>query len=181
MKFDKQQILIVGAGILLIGGFTVLRYIPIVRQKYTIAKTMDAQESVIEKVRSHSAMIPELKQQKAQLVETLASFDERVPQGRNFAQLWQQIADVMNECNLSDQLVQPGQEVTSEQLGSIPLMIECSGSLAQIYTFFQSLERFDRLVRIEEVKLKNDAEYGGLLKLNAKANVYYQPDETDNG
>ena len=43
------------------------------------------------------------------------------------------------------------------------------------------MERFDRLVRIEAVKLKNDADYSGLLKLNAKASVYYQPDETDNG
>jgi Tfp pilus assembly protein PilO len=135
----------------------------------------------MQQVCTHSALIPELKQQRDRLSVQLAPFDQKIPTGRNFAQLWQQIADVMNACNLSDQLVQPGLELKSDRLCSIPLTIECKGTLEQIFAFFQSLEGIDRLIRIEEVKLENDAAFDAAVKLSAKASVYYQPDEMDNG
>lgn len=181
MKLDKQQIIIIGVGIVLIGGFTMLRYVPIVRHKLEIMKMIDAQESAREQIRANSMLVPDLKYQKKSLAEELAPFSTKIPEGRNFAQLWQQIADAMNESRLSDQLIRPGQELKSEQICSIPMTIECSGSLDQIYSFFNSLEQFDRLVRIEEMTLENDNEYSGALKLFAKANVYYQSNERDDG
>ena len=67
------------------------------------------------------------------------------------------------------------------QLCSIPLTLECKGSLEQIFAFFQSLENMDRLIRIEEVTLENDTDFNAVVKLKAKANVYYQPDDKEMG
>ena len=61
-----------------------------------------------------------------------------------------------------------------------PLTIECTGTAEQIFTFFRMLENFDRLVCFEEVQMENDKDFGAMLKLNAKANVYYQPKKTGN-
>ena len=180
-NLDKQQLMIIALAVVVAGGFAVFRYTPIVRQRYDVAKKMETQNAVMEKVCTESAQIPELKQQRDQLSEKMLSFSEKVPEGRNFARLWQQIADVMNACDLRDQLIQPGQEMKSDHLCSIPLTIECKGTLAQIYRFFQSLENIDRLIRIEELKLENDAEYNEIVTLYAKANLYYQSDGTDNG
>jgi Tfp pilus assembly protein PilO len=180
-NLDKQQIIIVLLAVVVAGGFAAFRYTPIVRQKYAALQQMEAQDTVMQQVCTDSAQIPELKLQRDQLRDELVTFTQKVPKGRNFAQLWQQIADVMNACELSDQYVQPGHELKSDQLCSIPLKIECKGTLEQIFSFFQSLESVDRLIRIEEVRLENDAEFNAVVKLFAKASVYYQPDETDNG
>jgi Tfp pilus assembly protein PilO len=180
-NFAEQQLAILIMAVLVTAGMTAYRYVPILRQKQAVTKMMDAQDAVIEEVCSQSALIPELKQQRAFLSGNLDAFDKRIPETRNFAELWQQIAVVMNECKLTDQLVQPGQELKSDQLCSIPLTIECKGSLEQIFTFFQSLENMNRLIRFEEVRFENDSDFNAFMKLYAKANVYYQKENKDNG
>lgn len=181
MKLDKQQLIIVGLGVVILCGFGIFQYIPVIRQKHAIREGMAQQDQLSEMICSQSALLPELKQQEKQLQEELIPFFKKLPQGRHFSQLWQQIADVMNECKLTDQLVQPGEELKSDQLCSIPLTLECRGSLEQLFAFFQAMENMDRLVRFEEVKLENDSDFNADVKLNAKANVYYQPDNRNNG
>ena len=181
MKLDKQQLIILGLSTVILCGFGVFQYAPVIRQKHAIRSRMAQQDQISETICSQSALLPELKQREKQLQEELIPFSRKVPQGRHFARLWQQIADVMNECKLTDQLVQPGEELKSDQLCSIPLTFECQGSLKQLFTFFQAMENMDRLIRFEEVKFENDSDFGAVVKLNAKANVYYQPDNRDNG
>ena len=178
-KPDKQQMIIFGLSAVIICGFGVFQYIPVIRQKLAMQEQIQQQNQLFETVCLKSVMLPELRQQKNRLQEELTVFSKKVPQGRNFAQLWQQIADVMNECKLTEQLVQPGEELKSDQLCSIPLTLECRGTLEQLYAFFEAMEKMDRLIRIEEVKFENDNDFNAVVKLNAKANVYYQPDEED--
>ena len=181
MKLDKQQLIIMGMSVVILFGFGVFQYIPVIRQKHAIQVRMAQQDQLSEAICSQSVLLPELKQRKKELHEELIPFSKKVPQGRHFAQLWQQIADVMNECKLTDQLVQPGAELKSDQLCSIPLAFECRGSLEQVFAFFQALENMERLIRIEEVKLENDSDFNAAVKLNAKASVYYQSDKRGNG
>jgi len=180
-NLDKQQWIIVVLAVAAAGGFAVFRYVPIVRQKQEVFQKIETQGALMQQVCVNSAQIPDLKKQREQLNSELAAFKQKIPQGRNFAQLWKQIADVMNTCELTDQLVQPGHELKSDSLCSIPLTIECKGSLDQIFNFFQALKSIDRLIQIEELKLENDADFTAMVKLYAKANVYYQPQEMDNG
>jgi Tfp pilus assembly protein PilO len=180
-NLDKQQLIILAVSIVLGGGFVVFKYVPIIREKHALHKQMDQQALVIEQVCSQSALWPELKYKKVQIENQLAPFAEKIPQGRNFAQLWQQVAEVMNAYNLQEQVVQPGDELKSGQLCSIPLTIECKGSLVQLFTFIQELENLHRLIRFEKIQIENDKEFTGFVKMNAEASIYYQPDSTDNG
>jgi len=180
MKLDKQQLIILALSAVILCGFGVFQYIPIARQKHAIGVQMKQQDQLSNMIYSQSVLLPELKHQEKQLLEELTPFSKKIPQGRNFAPLWQQIADVMNEYQLTDQLVQPGEELKSERLCSIPLTLECRGSLEQLFAFFQAMENMDRLVRFEEIKFENDSDFNAVVKLNAKANVYYEPDDKGN-
>lgn len=181
MKLDKQQLIILSLSAVIVCGFGVFQYIPLIRQKHAVQEGMAQQDQLSEMICSQSALLPELIQQEKQLQEELIPFSRKIPQGRQFSQLWQQIADVMNECKLTDQLVQPGEELKADSLCSIPLTFECRGSLEQLFAFFQAMENMDRLIRFEDVKFENDSDFNAVVKLNAKANVYYQPDTGDNG
>lgn len=177
MKPDKQQLIIIGLSAVILCGFGVFQYIPVIRQRHAIREEMTQQDALSEMICSQNALLPELKQQEKQLEESMASFAQKIPRDRQFAQLWQRIADVMNECKLSDQLVQPGKELKSDRLCSIPLTLECRGSLEQLFAFFRAMEDMDRLIRFEEVKFENDSDFNAVVKLNARASVYYQSDD----
>ncbi|MCI0498222.1 MAG: type 4a pilus biogenesis protein PilO [Planctomycetales bacterium] len=177
---DKQQWVILMVSGLMFVGFGVFRYLPIVRQNIAVGAQMDQQKLTVEQITSSGALLPELTQQKKKLEAELDAFTRKIPEGRNFAQLWQEIADVMNACRLTDQLVQPGTELTSDTVCCIPLTIECKGTAEQIFMFFQSLEKMDRLIRVDDILLENDSGFSAQVKLTAKANVYYQPSDARN-
>lgn len=177
MKLEKQQLLIIALSLVVIGGFGIFRYVPLVRQSGALEARINESKHLHEQASVQSVVLPELRQRKDELQEALALFTERVPARRNFAQFWQQIADVMDACDLTEQLVEPGEELKSEQLCSIPLTLECQGTLDQLFAFFKALENTDRLVRIEEVVLEHNNAFDAVVKLNAKANVYYQSDD----
>lgn len=180
-RMDKQQTIILLITAVLLTGFAVFRYVPIVQTKLASRDMMDKHDIAMQQVQHYAKTMPELRREKQQYVQQLEDFSVKIPEGKQFAQLWQQIADVMNDCQLTEQLVRPGTEKQSQQLNCIPLTIECSGSFEQMFEFFQSLEKLDRLVRLEEIDLKNSNDFDATMKLNAKANIFYQSKTPDNG
>lgn len=177
-QMDKQQVTILALAAMMLAGFGMFRYMPIVRSKLALKEQMEHQSLSTETIQDYSRRMPELALQKRQLQEKIRTNAGKIPEGKQFAQLWQQIAESMNACQLQDQLVQPASEKQSEDICCVPLKIECTGTLQQIFSFFQMLEEFDRLICFEDVQLENDKDFKAVLKLTAKANVYYQPSRT---
>ena len=180
MKLDKQQTIIIVLAAILLCGFGVLQYIPVIHQRGKICDRMTQQDQLAETLCVQTTMLPELRHQEKELRDALVPITKKIPEGRHFATLWQQIADVMNACNLTNQLVQPGKELKSDQLCSIPLTLECQGSIEQLFAFLKAMEGMERLVRFDQVKLENDSDFKGIVKLYAKASVYYQSDGRGN-
>lgn len=171
---EKKQVQIIVIAAVIIVGFTVLRFYPLARRMAKIRRTRGEQVAAVTQVRQYTLGIPALRRQAADLRVQLADYDRRIPGDRQFADLYHQMAEAMSRHNLQDRIVQPGAETTGQSVGCIPITIQCSGTLDQTFEFLKSLADFDRLIRIEELQLQNDAEYSGLIKLNAAAKVYYQ-------
>ena len=180
-RLDKKQTVIVVLVVVVMTGFAVFQYIPIVQKKMHLKKEMSKQTEAMTQIRQYAAKLPELRKEKEMLKEEMEDYSIRIPEGKQFAQLWQQIADVMNECELAEQSVKPGAEQTTEELCCIPLSIECMGTLDQMFEFLESLEQFERLMRIEKIDLENSTNFDAKVKMNATANIYYQPDHLNNG
>ena len=174
-QIDKKQAMILMLAAVVLLGFGLFRYMPIVRKRVALKEQMNHQSLSMEQIQEYSRLLPELNLQKRQLEEKLQASSGKIPEGKQFAKLWQQIAEVMNECQLQDQLVKPEAEMKSDELCSIPLRIKCKGSLDQMFMFFQKLEAFDRLLCFEDIRLENSSDLDAEIKLDAKANVYYQP------
>lgn len=171
---EKKQLQIIGIAAVIIVGFGVLRFYPLARRMADIRRTRCRQSAVVAQVRQYTMGIPALRRQADDLRVKLADYDLRIPPDRRFADLWHRMAEAMNRHNLQEQVVQPGGETTSQIVGCIPITIQCSGTLEQIFEFLKSLANFERLIRIEELQLQNDTDYSGRIKLNAVAKVYYQ-------
>ena len=171
---EKKQIQIIGIAAVIILGFGILRFYPFAGRMANIRRTRCQQNAAMAQVRQYTMGIPALRRQADDLRVKLADYDLRIPPDRRFADLWHQVAEAMNRHNLQEQVVQPGGETTGQIVGCIPIKIQCSGTFEQIFEFLKSLADFERLIRIEELQLQNDAEYSGRIKLNAAAKVYYQ-------
>lgn len=175
MKYpERKQVQIIGIAAAVIVVFGVLRFYPLARRMTDIRQVRSAQDIAVTQVREYSIGMPVLRRQVGELRVSLADYTRRIPPGRQFADLWHRIADVMNRHNLQDQVVQPGGETTGPTVGCIPITIQCSGTLEQVFEFLKSLTDFERVIRIDKLQLLNDADFSGRIKLIADAKVYYQ-------
>lgn len=172
---EKQQILIFFAGLLLISGFVMLKFYPLASKNRAIQKAQAEHMAKIQNAFVQRKELERIRKQAVELTESIGDYDAKIPAGREFATLWQEIANVMNAQNLKEQLVQPGTEIEGEEINRIPINIQCNGTFQQIFDLFDSLEKLDRFVRIDRIQLINDKDFSGRVTLKAEANVYYRP------
>ena len=197
---EKQQIVILCLAFSMVVGFVLLRYLPLQKRIKAVEQRRTEQRLAIAEAQRRSEQLPILKEQLLKLQRTVGNYEANVPAQRDLGVFLQQIANLMDEHNLKEQQVQPGKEMKivdssprgvhrtatgsgqrtadSKKLSAIPVNIQCKGKLKQIFEFYRRLQKLDRLVRIEQVKLENDSDFSGEVSSQTRVVVYYR---TDNG
>jgi Tfp pilus assembly protein PilO len=171
--WQKQQLVIVIIAVVAISWFVFVSYMPL---RQSEIETQEAQQIfTANRIKSNSELrqLPQLKSQLEQIETTVAGYEARIPSSTQLGTFLQQVADVMNTCNLKGHLIEPGAETATNRLSCIPVNIKCTGTLKQIFEFFKSLEQFDRAIRIEEVQLSNDGDFTEEVRMHTKIYIYY--------
>jgi Tfp pilus assembly protein PilO len=171
---EKQQIMICVMAGVMVCVFVLFWYLPLRRKMKDINQARAEQTLAVAKNVVASERLPLLKEQLQQLQSELGDYEAHIPVQRNVGPFLQGIADLMNEHNLKEQVVTPGPEVESDRFNCIPVSMQCKGPLTQLFRFYRRLQSLDRLVRIEQVKLSNDAHYDGKIGMETRAVIYYR-------
>ena len=171
---EKQQILIFCLAGILVAGFLLFGYLPLHKRLKALKQARAEQELVIAKASAESRQLPAFEERLLQLQRATQNYERQVPGQRDLGAFLHRIADLMNEQNLKEQLIQPGEEIEAEKLNCIPVNMQCKGRLKQIFEFYRRLQELDRLVRIEQVKLVNDGDFNGQVGMQTKASIYYR-------
>ena len=154
--------------------FVLFRYLPLCRKMKVVNQVKTAQTLAIVKGAADSKQLPLLKEQLLKLQAGLGKYEANIPEQNTFGGFLGSVTDLMNENNMKEQEVTPGEEVKADQFNCIPVSIHCKGELAQIFKLYRQLQRLDRLIRIEQVKLFNDTGYNGQVSMETKAVIYYR-------
>lgn len=158
----------------IIGGFVVFWYFPL-RKKMSLIKLTKAEQVIsIAKGMADVEQIPVLREQLLKLQVELESYESKIPDQRDFGSFFGRITDLMNEYNLKEQNIEPGETITTDGFNCIPVNMQCKGRLTQLFNFYDRLQDLDRLVRIEHVKLFNDSGYSGQVSMETEAIIYYR-------
>lgn len=170
----KQQLAICVVAVMLIADFLWFGCLPLWKTMRAIKQTKAALREVITKGTIGSRQLPVLKEQLQKLQGTVSNYEVNVPTQRDLGGFLQQIANLMTDHSLSEQVVAPSKEIEADGLSCIPINIKCKGRLAQVFQFYKRLQRLDRLVRVEQVKLVNDSDFSGEVGMETKAVIYYR-------
>ena len=172
---ERKQITICVAGVAMVLGFVLLRYLPLRRRIRAVKQSTASQKLVMAKAQAEHTQLPALQDELLVLEEAVGKYQANIPDNRDLGVFLQRIADLMNEHNLKDQFVQPRQEIKAEGLQCIPVSMQCRGRLHEVFGFFTALQLLDRSVRIEHVNLENDSDFSGEVSMKAEAIIYYRP------
>jgi Tfp pilus assembly protein PilO len=157
-----------------IGVFVIFWYLPL-RKKMSLIKLTKAEQVIsIAKGMADAEQMPVLREQLKRLQVELEDYESKIPDQRDFGSFFGRITDLMNAYKLKEQSIEPGETITADNFSYIPVNMQCKGQLTQLFNFYDRLQDLDRLVRIEQVKLSNDAGYGGQVSMETKAIIYYR-------
>lgn len=171
---EKQQFTICLIAGVIVGGFVLFRYLPLCSKIKAIRQIKSAQALTIAQGAADKKQMLLLNEKLLKLQRDLKNYEAKIPEQSDIGKFLHKIADLMNEHDLSEQMIEPRKEIKTEELNCIPVKIQCKGKLAQIFEFFRQLQRLDRLVRIEQVNLSNDSDFNGRISMESKAIIYYR-------
>ncbi len=176
---ERQQIVLCIIAGAMVGGFVLFRYLPLQERAKAVESRFIETQAAIAKASAESKQLPVLKEQLLKLQMAVGNYEANIPAQRALGVFLHRMADLMNEQNLKEQVIQSGEEIKADVLNCIPLNMECKGKLTQIFEFYKSLQGLDRLVRIEQVKLVNGSDFGGEVSVQTKAIIYYRSEAGD--
>lgn len=171
---ERKQITICIVTGVIVGGFVLFRYLPLRNQMKALEQTKSSQALVIAKSAVDSKQLFLLKEQLLKLQRELEDYEENIPENSDIGGFLHTIADLMNVYSLKEQIIEPQKKIKAENLNCIPVKMQCKGELVQIFEFYRELQKLDRLVRIEQVKLSNDKDFKGNVNMEARTVIYYR-------
>jgi Tfp pilus assembly protein PilO len=172
---ERKQIAICVVAGAMIAAVVLFRYLSLRQGMKAVKKAKTAQTLAISKASMEREQLPVIKEQLLQLQQTVGNYEAIIPGQRDLGLFLQQIADLMNENNLREQVIAPGKEMAVKELNCIPVDMQCKGKLAQVFEFYKRMQRLDRLIRVEEIKLVNDCDFSGEVSMKTKVVIYSRP------
>jgi len=174
LSHRKQQIWVCVIAGLFLCDFVLCSYLPLQQRMTSLREARAQQRRTIDMAAGQSVELARLKSRLRETEKLVECFDASVPSDRALGAFLQHMEAVMSETGLTDQVVLPGKEFETADLGCIPVRITCTGTLSQMFGMFDRLQAQDRLVRIEKVAIENDAGYAGRLSMQAEVIIFYQ-------
>jgi Tfp pilus assembly protein PilO len=174
LSLRKQQMWLYIIAGLFICDFVACGYLPSRQRLAALERAWTQQRQTIAMAAAQSAELPNLERRLREMRNAVESFDVRVPADRALGTFLQQIAAIMKDCGLGEQVVLPGKESKTDDLNCVPIHLACKGTLADLFRFFARLQSLDRLVRIEQVAMDNDAGLTGQIGLQVEATIFEQ-------
>jgi Tfp pilus assembly protein PilO len=174
LSLRKQQMgLYIIAG-LFVCDFVACGYLPSRQRLAALEHAWAQQRKTIAMAATQSTELPGLERRVRDMRAAVENFEVRVPADRALGTFLQQIAAIMKDCGLGEQVVLPGKESKTDDLNCIPIHLACKGTLADLFRFFGRVQALDRLVRIEKVALDNDAGLTGQIGMQVEATIFEQ-------
>jgi len=172
---ERKQIAICVVAGAVVAVFVLFSYLPLRQRVKTVELTKTAQTLAISKASMERVKLSAIKEQLLKLKRTVENYKVSIPAKRDLGLFLQQIAELMSKHNLKEQVIAPGKKIVVKELSCIPVDMQCKGTLAQVFEFHKQMQRLDRLIRIEQVKLANDSDFSGEVSMQTKVVIYYRP------
>lgn len=117
--------------------------------------------------------LPEVKKAVAKLEERLDMLRRELPNKTEIPSLLASISSLAKESGLDVLLFRPLPERKKEFFAEVPVAVSLTGSFHQVATFFDEISRLDRIVNLNEIKMKviGAKENGNRVQISTECNA----------
>lgn len=148
-----------------------------------LTQEVENQRNERDKKKKEAANIPKLKEQMAQLNGMLKEAVAQLPDRKEIPDLLSSISNKVKESGLDILIFRPRAENIQEFYAEIPVDIVVRGGFHNVATFFDEVGRFNRLVNIANIELRNPKASGDqvIMEVSTVATTFRFLDEAERG
>jgi Tfp pilus assembly protein PilO len=169
----RRQLWVYAVAVLFCADFVFYGYLPSHKRLLSLQQMQVQQERMIQASAAQSEELPALKTRLKDVEQIAGHYEAYVPSEASLGSFLQEIARIMTEHHLTDQVVVPGKETQCAPICCILVRVNCKGSLKDVFGFFRDFQAMDRLVRVEKVVLQNGSDFQGQVSMEAETVIFY--------
>ncbi len=171
-KVSKQTLAVLGIVVVAIVAAGLLVFLPQGRKLKHLDQRTAAQKRRLEADADRAAVVPALLREIEASKRHYKDFDRRLPEQKELGGFLRDIASHLTACDLSNQLIEPGNPTRSELFHTLPIIMRFRGSYLDIARFLRELEQMERLARVERLNIVNDPN-DPELEAELQINIYF--------
>jgi type IV pilus assembly protein PilO len=176
-----RELMFVGvlAGIPVASYFAVFR--PQNTQIESAKQEIEHKRSLLAKLREATAQSDDLAQANAQVRESIAAIEAKLPTTKEMDNILRQVATIAEKNRLripnfkkEDKALAAG--LAMEQ----PIEVEITGNFDGFYSFLLELEQLPRITRVQDLEISRNGEVDGEMRAKLTLSIYYQAEAPTN-
>lgn len=171
-RFGKDTLLMLAPVAIIVIGAVVLVFMPQSGQLKRLNTQITAQTYKLRAESEQASVVPELVRRVEGMNHRYKDFDHCLPKRTELGGFLCDIARHLDEHELSNQSIEPGNPTRSELFHTLPITMRFRGSYMNIARFLRRLDEMERLSRVEMLQIVGD-EGQQDLEAEIQINIYF--------
>jgi Tfp pilus assembly protein PilO len=172
----REYLIVLGGGLLAIAAVTVLAVIP-ARVKLAEAQgQLERVENEVGHRRRRLMPLGRLDVSVRKLDTELKSSRKALPDRDELGNILGRVNRIVESQRLTDLEITPSEPVARGDVYRMPMRLTFAGTLTGLFAFLRELEGLPHYIRVDELKIENDARYSGRVTVTLEVSVFFRRD-----
>ena len=187
MTIMRLNLIVLVTVVVLTGGFVAGLLVPGVKDLRRVRQEVTEQVGAVQAAQGQVGNVSELYASILRTGEQLADFRLHLPEDRQFGEFLNDISENLKRCEIVEYVVQPrpARQLDDSRLtpsfklakGTVilPVFVSFETDFGKLFDFLKHMETLPRLFHVESMKLSNNEEQPGLVKVELILQTYHRP------
>ncbi len=171
-RMMKDSWIVLGVLTGVVATAVVFLYMPQSKRLDELRTEITTQELALAADATKAAVVPSLLREVESMKLQYKDFGRRLPKRRELGGFLREISGHLNQGDLSNQLIEPGNPSREELFHTLPIIMRFKGSYLSLAKFLQRIDKMERLTRVQTLKITREKE-GDSLDIELQMNIYF--------
>lgn len=171
-RMMKESWIVLGLLTGVVATAVIFLYRPQSRMLDELRTGITTQELALAADAKKAAVVPSLLREVESMRLQYKDFGRRLPKRRELGGFLRDISGHLNQGDLSNQLIEPGNPSREELFHTLPIIMRFKGSYLSLAGFLQRIDKMERLTRVQTLKITREKD-GDSLDIELQMNIYF--------
>ncbi|MFP4106719.1 MAG: type 4a pilus biogenesis protein PilO [Phycisphaerae bacterium] len=170
---NKENTIALGVAVAMAVGVSVAWYFPQASRRNELQSRTATERARLTEDVQRARVVPEIARKVEAMKKRYRGWDVKLPRKQELGPFLRDISSHLSDEELSREVViKPGNPSRGELFNTLPIQMKFTGGYLSLASFLQSIEKMERLTRINKLTVKQN-EVEESLEIDVEMNIYF--------